>query len=188
MVAQALLIIDYTNDFVADNGALTAGAPAQAIATSIVTLADQFLSAGDDVILPTDLHVANDPHHPETKLFPPHNLANTWGREFYGPLATWYAAHKDDEHVYAFAKNRYSAFANTNLDNYLRERHITDLHLTGVCTDICVLHTAVSAYNLNYPLTIHEQAVATFTPNGQEWALAHFKDSLNAKIERWLSV
>lgn len=29
MVAQALLIIDYTNDFVADNGALTAGAPAR---------------------------------------------------------------------------------------------------------------------------------------------------------------
>ena len=30
------------------------------------------------------------------------------------------------------------------------ERGITELCLTGVCTDICVLHTAVDAYNLGY--------------------------------------
>lgn len=124
----------------------------------------------------------DDPFHPESALFPPHNLANTWGREFYGPLASWYTEHQTDPHVYAFAKNRYSAFANTNLDNFLRERAINALTLTGVCTDICVLHTAVSAYNLNYPLTIPAAAVATFTPNGQEWALAHFKNSLGATI------
>lgn len=182
MANSALLIIDYTNDFVANNGALTAGKPAQTIANEIVNLADQFLAAGQFVILPTDLHAKNDRFHPETKLFPPHNLADSWGREFYGPLATWYANHQNDDHVYAFAKNRYSAFANTNLDNLLRERAITDLHLTGVCTDICVLHTAVSAYNLNYPLSIHAQAVATFTPDGQSWALNHFKNSLGATI------
>lgn len=182
MDKAALLIIDYTNDFVAPDGALTAGKPAQDIASTIVTLADQFLAQKQFIILPTDLHVANDPFHPESKLFPPHNLADSRGRAFYGPLANWYAEHQDSPYVYAFAKNRYSAFANTNLDNFLRERQITDLHLTGVCTDICVLHTAVSAYNLNYPLTIHQKAVATFTPNGQEWALAHFKNSLGATI------
>ncbi len=182
MSHNALLIIDYTNDFVDPNGALTAGKPAQKIVPVIIELANQFLAAGDYVILPTDLHVKDDPFHPESALFPPHNLANTWGREFYGPLASWYTKHQTDPHVYAFAKNRYSAFANTNLDNFLREREIDALTLTGVCTDICVLHTAVSAYNLNYPLTIPAAAVATFTPNGQEWALAHFKISLGATI------
>ena len=34
------------------------------------------------------------------------------------------------------------------LDSLLRERHIDTVEIVGVCTDICVLHTAISAYNL----------------------------------------
>ncbi|MDF7675577.1 cysteine hydrolase [Neisseriaceae bacterium ESL0693] len=182
MTKQALLIIDYTNDFVAEEGALTAGKPAQNIETRIIELADQFLNNDHWVILPTDLHQQNDPYHPESKLFPAHNLANSWGRQFYGELQRWYDHHQHHDHVYAYAKNRYSAFANTNLDNFLRERDIHTLHLTGVCTDICVLHTAISAYHLNYDLVIYQDGVATFNPEGQRWALAHFQHSLGAKI------
>lgn len=39
---EALLIIDYTNDFVADKGALTCGAAGQVLAPHIVALADEF--------------------------------------------------------------------------------------------------------------------------------------------------
>lgn len=81
----ALLIIDYTNDFVADKGALSCGATGQKIAPKIIELANQFVKNDDWVILPTDVHTPNDPYHPETKLFPPHNVRGTWGREFYGP-------------------------------------------------------------------------------------------------------
>ncbi|AEN99541.1 hypothetical protein LSA_11560 [Fructilactobacillus sanfranciscensis TMW 1.1304] len=42
---EALLIIDYTNDFVADNGALTLGKPAQACEPKILELANQFYAA-----------------------------------------------------------------------------------------------------------------------------------------------
>lgn len=181
-MVKALLIIDYTNDFVAEKGALTAGAPAQAIEKQIITLADQFAAANDFVYLPTDVHTPGDPYHPETKLFPPHNVRGTWGRQLYGGLQPWYDAHKTQQNVTLFDKTRYSSFAGTPLDIWLRERHVDDLHLVGVCTDICVLHTAVDAYNLNYPLTIHQDAVATFTPGGQEWALNHFKTALNATI------
>lgn len=179
---KALLIIDYTNDFVATDGALTAGAPAQALDANIAALAQDFLLNGDFVYLPTDVHTANDPYHPETKLFPPHNQRGTWGRELYGKVGEWYAAHQGDAHVQLFDKTRYSSFAGTPLDLWLRERQVTELHLVGVCSDICVLHTAVDAYNLNYPMVIHEHAVATFNPGGQEWALNHFKSALNATI------
>ncbi|KRN32207.1 cysteine hydrolase family protein [Weissella halotolerans] len=179
---KALLIIDYTNDFVAPDGALTCGLPGQTIAPRIIDLATEFYQRGDAVILPTDLHQANDPYHPETSLFPPHNLAGTPGRAFYGPLADWYHQYRQAENVWAYPKNRYSSFANSNLDNYLRSRHITDLHLTGVCTDICVLHTAIDAYNLDYQLTIHADAVASFSPAGHTWALGHFKNALGATV------
>lgn len=69
-MAKALLIIDYTNDFVADKGSLTVGKPAQTLAPEIMRLADQFLSQHDYVIFPTDGHRLNDPFNPETKLYP----------------------------------------------------------------------------------------------------------------------
>ncbi|MDN6543439.1 MAG: cysteine hydrolase [Lentilactobacillus parabuchneri] len=179
----ALLIIDYTNDFVADKGALTCGAPGQKLEPAIINLADQFVQNGDWVILPTDVHNPNDPYHPETKLFPPHNVRNTWGREFYGKLADWYQDHQKDDKVYMYDKTRYSAFAGTDLDIRLRERHVDTVHLVGVCSDICVLHTAVDAYNLCYNIVVHKSGVAGLTPEGNDWALNHFEHVLGAKVE-----
>lgn len=74
---KALLVIDYTNDFIAPNGALTCGDPGRKIDDRIKELADSFLKNGDYVIFPTDTHQKNDPYHPETKLFPPHNIKGT---------------------------------------------------------------------------------------------------------------
>ncbi|BDZ31538.1 isochorismatase [Lactiplantibacillus brownii] len=179
---QALLIIDYTNDFVADKGALTCGKPGQVLAPAIVNLAEQQFAQGDWVLLPTDVHTPHDPYHPESKLFPPHNVRNTWGRELYGPLKTWFEAHQNETTVWQFDKTRYSSFAGTDLDLRLRERGVLTLHLVGVCTDICVLHTAVDAYNLGYKLVIHEAGVASFNQAGHDWALGHFKNSLGATI------
>ncbi|MCB8599839.1 isochorismatase family protein, partial [Blautia sp. DFI.9.9] len=59
MANEALLIIDYTNDFVADDGALTCGQAAQALDEHITQLADDFLKAGKWVYLPTDVHQQN---------------------------------------------------------------------------------------------------------------------------------
>ena len=177
-MAKALLIIDYTNDFVADKGSLTVGKPAQTLAPEIMRLADQFLSQHDYVIFPTDGHRLNDPFNPETKLYPAHNIIGTTGQKLYGQVGSWFDQHHDDSHVYKFNKNRYSSFQNTNLDNYLRERRIDEVWIAGVCTDICVLHTAISAYNLDYHMVIPQAAVATFSPAGAEWAMNHFKNVL----------
>lgn len=120
MTQEALLIIDYTNDFVSDKGSLTCGKPAQELENEIVNLADSFLKQNKWVIIPTDLHFPGNKYHPETKLFPPHNLPNTWGRQLYGKLQTWYDANKTNDHVIFMDKTRYSAFAGTNLDLILR--------------------------------------------------------------------
>ena len=58
-MTKALLIIDYTNDFIADDGALTCGKPGQAIEGHILELADEFYQNGDYVIFPTDGHTPN---------------------------------------------------------------------------------------------------------------------------------
>lgn len=179
---RALLSIDYTNDFVATDGKLTTGEAGQAIEQELVSVTKDYFDQGDFIVFAIDGHDPSDQYHPENQLFPPHNVIGTNGRDFYGSLADFYQANKTKKNVYWIDKRHYSAFSGTDLDIRLRERGITELCLTGVCTDICVLHTAVDAYNLGYQIVIPEKAVASFDATGHTWALNHFKNTLGAKI------
>lgn len=181
-MTEALLIVDYTNDFIAPDGALTVGKPGQDLAPRIQDLANDFVARDQFVYFPTDQHYPNDPYHPESHLYPPHNLVGTPGRELYGSLAAWRQQQAANPRVRDFAKFRYSAFVGTPLDLWLRERQVHTVHLAGVCTDICVLHTAISAVNLGYQVVVHQDAVASFNPTGHQWALDHLAQVLNAKI------
>lgn len=181
---KALLVIDYTNDFVADDGKLTCGERGQRLEDRITELTKTFVENGDYVVFSVDVHDENDKYHPETVLFPPHNIRGTKGRKLYGKLGEYFdeIMREGVSNVEWMDKTRYSAFAGTNLELKLRERGITELHLTGVCTDICILHTAVDAYNKGYSIVIHEDGVDSFDPAGHEWALKHFKNTLGAKV------
>ncbi|WP_010529354.1 cysteine hydrolase family protein [Lentibacillus jeotgali] len=182
MGKRALINVDYTVDFVADEGKLTCGKPGQAIEDNIVSITKDFIAADDFVVFAIDAHETGDNFHPETALFPPHNIIGTQGQELYGSLASVYAENKDKSSVHYFDKTRYSAFAGTDLEIKLRERGIDEIHLVGVCTDICVLHTAVDAYNKGFSIVVHQDAVASFNAAGHEWALGHFKETLGAKL------
>ena len=179
---EALISIDYTYDFVATDGKLTTGIEGQSIESDLVQLTKEFIENDDFVVFAIDGHDATDQYHPENKLFPPHNLNGSMGRELYGSLKTVYEASKSRENVYWIDKRHYSAFSGTDLDVRLRERKIHKIHLTGVCTDICVLHTAIEAYNLGYEIVVHEKAVQSFDPVGHKWALGHFKNCLGAEV------
>ncbi|MFD2923576.1 cysteine hydrolase family protein [Halobacillus naozhouensis] len=177
---RALIVIDYTIDFVAKEGALTCGEPGRNIEDSLVRLTEMFIKSEDYVVLAVDVHEESDPYHPETDLFPPHNIRGTEGRRLYGDLMSLFDDNRSS--VYFMDKTRYSAFHATDLDMKLRDRGINEIHLAGVCTDICVLHTAVDAYNLGYQIVVHKDAAASFNKHGHEWALEHFKQVLGASV------
>lgn len=184
MKPQALILIDYTMDFVADDGALTAGKPAQAIDGSICNGIADMLDSGGFVFVMNDMHLADDPTHPESALFPPHNIKGTPGRDIFGKTGEYLEKRKDlvDKKIFWMDKMRYSSFCGTPLDQMLRARGISEIELCGVCTDICVLHTAVDAYNFGYHALIRKDRVASFNPDGHEWALGHFKNSLGFEV------
>lgn len=179
---RALINVDYTYDFVAEDGKLTCGKPGQAIEDKIVSLTEEFIDSGDFVAFGIDAHEEGDQFHPETELFPPHNINGTFGKELFGKLAKVYEENKQKSNVYYFDKTRYSAFTGTDLEIKFRERGITEVHIVGVCTDICVLHTAVDAYNKGFRIVIHKDAVASFNEAGHDWALGHFTSVLGAKV------
>lgn len=175
---KALINIDYTFDFV--EGKLPVGEPAIQLEDRIAEITEEFVNNNDFVVMAIDGHKENDIYHPETKLFPPHNIIGTSGRELYGKLNEVYQEHKDK--IYWMDKTRYSAFAGTDLEIQLRARDITDIHLVGVCTDICILHTAIDAYNKGFNIFIHKDGVQSFNAEGHKWALEHFTNTLGATV------
>ena len=64
---KALLVIDYTIDFVALDGALTCGQPGIELENYITSLTEKFLDEGHFVAMPVDVHDLDDPFHPETE-------------------------------------------------------------------------------------------------------------------------
>ena len=81
---RALINIDYTYDFVAEKGALTCGKPGQEIEKELVHITKRYIENGDYVVFAIDKHQENDVYHPESKLFLPHNIAGTNGRDLFG--------------------------------------------------------------------------------------------------------
>jgi Amidases related to nicotinamidase len=160
MTQDALLIIDMSNDFVDDHGGLTAGKPAQKIVPFITSLADKFHHEGKPVIFCMDAHHEHDPHF---KLWPPHNVVGTWGAQVFGDLGKWYQAHREEAKVIFVPKPEYDAFIGTNLDQILKSLHVTTVHLTGVCTDICDFLTAYGAYSRGFRTVAYNAGMATFT-------------------------
>ena len=79
-------------------------------------------------------------------------------------------------------KRHYSAFSGTDLDIRLRERKVDTVILTGVLTDICVLHTAIDAYNLGYQIEVVEPAVASLSEENHKFALNHLQNVLGSTI------
>lgn len=176
---KALLVIDYTWDFVADNGALTCGKAGQDIEDNIADKVKEYAERNDPIYVINDIHFIDEIGHPETKLFPPHNIANTDGRKVYGKVGKVLEDYA--QKVQTMDKTRYSAFTSPEFAASL-DSDVNELELCGVCTDICILHTAVDAYNKGYSVTIDSKCVASFNPAGHEWALNHFKSVLGFNL------
>lgn len=60
-MTKALISIDYTVDFVADDGKLTAGVPAQAISETIAQVTQLAFDQGAYVFFAIDAHDVDDP-------------------------------------------------------------------------------------------------------------------------------
>ncbi|MDD2422015.1 MAG: cysteine hydrolase [Heliobacteriaceae bacterium] len=162
MAQEALLIIDMSNDFVHPDGTLTAGEPARQIVPYIVTQAQAMLEKGGSVAVCMDSHAPKDPHFQD---WPVHNITGTWGWQLYGDLVKWYKPNSTNPRVTFIPKSQYDAFYNTDLETKLRRQGVDTVHLTGVCTDICVFLTAAGANYRGFKTIVHRLGVATFNPH-----------------------
>jgi len=124
------------------------------------------------IVFTQDWHRHDDS---EFKIWPKHCIMNTRGAEIIDEL-------NPKEEDYYIKKRRYSAFFGTDLDLTLRELGIEKLYLTGVLTNICVLHTAGDAALRGYKVSVVKDCTAAITDYDYEYALHHMKNVFNAEV------
>lgn len=178
MEREALIIVDMSNDFVADDGSLTVGKPAQQIVPYIIEKANEFLESDNVVVFAMDAHHENDPHF---DLWPPHNVIGTKGQELFGDLKKWYDDNVLNSNVIMLPKSNYNAFFNTDLAEKLRSFAVNKVHIVGVCTDICDFLTVAGADAEGFKTAIHKRGVATFTDLGETF-IQHMKTCFFTEI------
>lgn len=169
---KALLVIDMLEDFINPRGKLYCGKSAEKIVPFIKKEIENTRKKGIPIIYICDRHLPSDP---EFKMFPAHCVVNTPGAEIINELFP-----KEDEYV--IFKRRFSGFFQTDLDLTLRELKVSDLILTGVCTNICVLYTAADARMLNYNVTVLKNCVASYDKKAHNFALKEMEKVLGVQI------
>jgi len=165
----ALLIIDMVKDNL-DQGKGYAITPlASQIAGSINALIGAFREQGWPVVFSTDAYGERDFIF-EGKL-EPFSLAGTEGAEVADELD-----YRPEQDLW-LPKPRFSAFFQTDLDQWLREREVTLCAVAGIATEYCVLTTVMDALchdfkavfvedcSTSYSETIHQQALGLYRRN-----------------------
>ncbi len=159
---KAFIVVDMSNDFVDDNGGLTAGKAAQEIVKNVIKTIKEYDDKNDIIVFAMDSHSENDKHF---ELWPKHNVKGTWGSELYGELNVWYQDNKGKENVIFLEKSEYDAFYKTELAGILKKNDVDEVQIAGVCTDICVFNTVYGAYKEGFKTIVDKNTVATFTDN-----------------------
>ncbi|MDD4875729.1 MAG: nicotinate phosphoribosyltransferase [Dehalococcoidales bacterium] len=172
-MANAVLVVDMLNGFLAEGYPLYCGNRACQIIPNVQRLLDRELAQGASLFFLCDQHSPDDL---EFKMFPPHCIADTEEAEIISELAQY----KDKGEI--IAKNRYSAFYGTPLKDKLSQLKPEKLIVCGVCTDICVLHTVADARNADYQVEVPADCVASFDERAHRFALEHMEKTLGVKI------
>jgi len=85
---------------------------------------------------------------------------------------------------YFILKPKHSAFFATTLDTLLAYLKARTLILAGIATDSCVLATATDADMRDLLVVVAEDCVAAMTPERQERALLHLRETLDVRAEK----
>jgi nicotinamidase/pyrazinamidase len=169
-MAEALVIVDFQNDFTPPGGALPVP-DGDAIADRV----NELVRSGRFALI-----VATRDWHPPDHgsfdshggVWPAHCVQDSEGAELHPAL--------EREHVDVVidkgqdrATEGYSAFEGTELQRLLRERGIDSLTVVGLATDYCVKNTALDALREGFEVTIDAEAVrgVNLEPGDSERAL-----------------
>jgi len=148
---KALLIVDVQNDF------CTGGTLAVPDGEKVVPVINGLMERFNIIIASKDWHPEKTKHFDK---WPVHCVQNSFGAALHPQL--------DEEKIQqVFLKGTssgddgYSAFeaTNINLEQFLHDRKVEDLYISGLATDYCVLSSALDARKKGFNVFVIEDAV-----------------------------
>ena len=172
-MAEALVIVDYQNDF--NPGGALAVPEGDRIAERINQLAasDRF----DLVVATRDWHPPDHGSFTEQGgIWPVHCVQGSEGAELAPALDRANIDVVIDKGQDP-GTDGYSGFDGTNLAQLLRERGIDRVTVVGLATDYCVRHTAIEAAQQGFEVTVDRDAVrgVDVEPGDSERALEEMR-------------
>ena len=180
----ALLVVDVQNDFVADGGFFDQiGADVKTIQRAIPPLVQLIDRAREAGVLVIFIQAIYDPQYLSSPMRErdlrvgrqmPRCLTGSWGADFHVIVP------RPNEPV--VIKHRYSAFANSELDDLLKRHCIRSLLLAGVSTDTCVESTGRDAYFIDYYVTLVADCCAGGVERDHLVALERFARDYGAVV------
>jgi len=154
---KALLIVDVQNDF------CQGGALAVTDGEQVVPVINKLMPQFPLVVASMDWHPAESVHF---DIWPPHCVRQTEGADLHPDL-----------HISMIEKiflkgtqgkdDGYSAFEATNmkLEEFLKNRGITDLYITGLATDYCVKASVLDALKMGFNTCVFTDAIRAVNVN-----------------------
>jgi nicotinamidase/pyrazinamidase len=150
----ALIVIDMVKDNFDDSRKLPITRLARKTIAPVNHLSRRFREQGWPVVFSTDAF------QPDDFIFQgrmrPHSLAGTRGAEVIDELDR----HRDDLWL---PKPRFSAFFQTELERWLRERGVTLCAIGGISTHFCVLTTVMDAICHDFKAVLLEDCSAAYS-------------------------
>lgn len=162
----ALLIIDMVKDNFVDEKRLSVTLSAKQTIDPINHLIGNFREHQWPVVFSTDAFHKDD--FIFTGRMKPHSIAGTTGAEVIDALD------KKAQDLW-LPKPRFSAFFNTDLNEWLKDREITLCAVAGIATNFCVLTTAMDALCHDFKAVILEDCSAAFSEKIHQQTLDNYR-------------
>lgn len=170
-MGDVVLVIDMQRGFLEEGNPLYCGDDARKIIPQVKKMLDREVAKGSTVFFTADAHAPDDK---EFEMWPPHCVEGSEEAEIIPELTSYPGTRIDS--------TRYSAFYGTDLAEQLAKLRPHRIHVCGVCTDICVLHTVADARCRDYDVLVYTDCVATFDQQMHQFGLKHIDEILGAKL------
>lgn len=165
MSKNALIIVDIQNDFV--DGSLATD-PALVFTELAANWLVQHKDEYDHIVTTQDWHVEPGDHF---ETWPVHCRADTRGAEIHSLIVDALGESEYECFLKGQYSDGYSGFdgtwehdGDTDLVDWLRNRHVDTVDIIGIATDHCVRATAVSAFHEGFATTVLKDLVNGVDP------------------------
>lgn len=179
MSNQALLIIDMLNEYLTPNGLVYCDKCREIIPNIKACIEKAHEKHIDVIYLNTSLNDSNDVM---VKKWGLHAVEGTSGAQVIEEL-------KPTDHDTIVKKKGYDGFFDTKLHNILATRNINTVAITGIHTHVCVLFTAVGAFERGYNVLTLDDCITTgYLPN-HETRLRFFRTHIGnlTNSSQWIA-